>query len=128
MTDIVERARNRNMPFGHLELIDKLADEIERLTAQNTMIFNDAAALTQAIDALAQENERLRADLATYSKDTEATENRIIDAEFAAQEWQAEVERLKADMAGDQQRLFHCEAEIKQLRELTYGGYKEGKP
>lgn len=74
------------------------------------------------------EVEQLRAALATYSKDTEATENRIIDAEFAAQEWQAEVERLKADMAGDQQRLFHCEAEIKQLRELTYGGYKEGKP
>jgi len=39
--DIVEQARVRNMPFGHLELIDKLADEIERLR-------KDGAKLSQA--------------------------------------------------------------------------------
>lgn len=34
MTDaeLIARARNRNMPFGHLELIDKLADALERHT------------------------------------------------------------------------------------------------
>ncbi len=31
MSDIVERLRNRNTPYGTLELMDKAADEIERL-------------------------------------------------------------------------------------------------
>jgi hypothetical protein len=40
----------------------------------------------------ADEIERLMADLATYSTDTESTENRIIDAEFAATEAKSEIE------------------------------------
>jgi hypothetical protein len=38
-----------------------------------------------ALRDAADEIERLQADLATFGKDTEATENRIINAEFAAQ-------------------------------------------
>jgi len=41
--NIVERARNRNMPHGHLELIDKLADEIERLVEENQTLRNNIA-------------------------------------------------------------------------------------
>lgn len=44
----------------------------------------------------ADEIERLTADLATYSKDTEDIEGRIIDAEFKAIDAQAENEHLRA--------------------------------
>jgi len=40
----------------------------------------------QLLARAADEIERLRADLATFGNDTVATENRIIDAEFKAQE------------------------------------------
>jgi len=43
--------------------IAELEAEIERLTKQNDMIFTDAAALTQAIDAMAAQSKRLRAAL-----------------------------------------------------------------
>ena len=48
------------------------------------------------VNELANEIERLKADLATYVNNTETTENRIIDAEFAAQELRADNERLRA--------------------------------
>jgi len=54
MSDVVERARARNMPYGHLELIDKLADEVERLTAERAgdqqRLFHYEAAI-EAVDA-----------------------------------------------------------------------------
>jgi len=43
--------------------IAELEAEIERLTKQNDMIFTDAAALTQAIDAMAAQSRELRAAL-----------------------------------------------------------------
>jgi hypothetical protein len=72
--DIVERARVRNMPHGHLELIDKLADEIERLNTgiytmaveaeRLRMTINDQAALAdrlrQTNNELFEDNEALR--------------------------------------------------------------------
>jgi hypothetical protein len=41
MTDIVERLRNRNTPYGWLELADKAAEEIERLRAALAALVAD---------------------------------------------------------------------------------------
>lgn len=47
---------------------------------------DDDLAIGRELERKDAEIERLRADLATFGKDTVATENRIIDAEFKAQE------------------------------------------
>lgn len=51
--DIVAQARTRNMPYGHLELIDRLADEIERLKAENKWLYDQIAAQKRTAGAAA---------------------------------------------------------------------------
>jgi chromosome segregation ATPase len=75
------------------DLSDRLAAEIDDLMKANALLH----ALIGNREA---EIERLRIDLATYSKETEATENRIIDAEFKAQELKAEIRQLWAVIKG----------------------------
>lgn len=66
------------------------------------------------------EIERLSRDLATFGKDTEATENRIIDAEFKAQELRIAV--VKAIDILDRnlwRQTEKCEDAIAILRKAT---------
>jgi hypothetical protein len=57
--------------------------------------YEDMATVADLYCDLHVENAQLKADLATFGKDTVATENRIIDAEFMAQELRAEIEQLR---------------------------------
>jgi chromosome segregation ATPase len=84
-------------------LIGNREAEIERLKTDKDVLHYSQernAAYERDIAALEAEIERLRIDLATYSKETEATENRIIDAEFKAQELKAEIRQLWAVIKG----------------------------
>src|ERR1700680_2227780 len=99
-------------------------DLVARLRARKTELVHETKPSVLGPDPLlieaADEIERLRAYLATYSKDTEATENRIIDAEFAATKAQnrfagalAEIARLRATFAGDRAWIDQAAREIK---------------
>ena len=83
--DIIERLRAD--AEDHKEVAD-----CWDLRPEDTVNWQHAKNCLEAADELA----RLRADLATFGKDTVATENRIIDAEFMAQELRAEIEQLRA--------------------------------
>jgi chromosome segregation ATPase len=63
MTDLVERARVRNMPYGHLELIDKLADEIARLRESGQSFQHEAGRQYVLRKELEDEIARLKAEL-----------------------------------------------------------------
>lgn len=85
-TDIIERLRDRcDRKFINALCedaaaeIERLLAEIERLRTQNDMIFTDAAALTQAVDALAMASreqrvkvERLEAALQPFALNVKA--------------------------------------------------------
>lgn len=56
---------------------------------------DDDLAIGRELESKDAEIDRLKADLATFGKDTEATENRVIDAEFAATEAKHDNMRLR---------------------------------
>lgn len=59
---------------------------------------DDDLAIGRELERKDAEIERLKADLATFGKDTVATENRIIDAEFKAQELRTALENARRDI------------------------------
>ena len=78
MNDLVERARNRNMPFGHLELIDKLANEVERLTEECKEWERSAGKATVLIKRLqVDEIERLQSEIKQWQAKVRELESRI---------------------------------------------------
>ncbi len=83
MTDIVERLRNRNIPYGANELMDNAADEIEQLRSK----------------AQATEIEQLRAEIDEWSHRAKTAETRL-------SKQNVEIERLRAERDDWRKRAF----------------------
>lgn len=88
MTDGEQRIHNE--ANGDNYRLQALRAEIERLRAQNDMIFTDAAGLTQVVDALAIQSRKQKAEI-----------ERLTAALQALHDWYVEYARINNLFNGD---------------------------